>query len=99
MEIHPAVAFGAVIAGAALLGAIGALIALPATATIQAFVGAYIQRRELVDSPLLEDEPQAESVATKTKGALARMRRSKDASVASTPDADGSDDGLPPASD
>jgi predicted PurR-regulated permease PerM len=92
MEIHPAVAFGAVIAGAALLGAIGALIALPATATIQAFVGAYIQRRELVDSPLLEDAPKPESVTSKTKNALAKVRRPRTDSVASTPDADSSDE-------
>jgi predicted PurR-regulated permease PerM len=92
MEIHPAVAFGAVIAGAALLGAIGALIALPATATIQAFVGAYIQRRELVDSPLLEDAPKPESVTNKTKNALAKVRRPRTDSVASTPDADSSDE-------
>ncbi|WP_420000433.1 AI-2E family transporter [Streptomyces boninensis] len=47
VDIHPAVAFGSVIAGAALLGAIGALIAIPATATLQAFLGAYITRYEV----------------------------------------------------
>jgi predicted PurR-regulated permease PerM len=72
MEIHPAVAFGSVIAGAALLGALGALIALPAAATIQAFIGAYINRQELVDSPLLEDPPSAESVGSKTKRLFGR---------------------------
>jgi predicted PurR-regulated permease PerM len=56
MKIHPAVAFGSVIAGAALLGAIGALIALPAAATIQAFIGAYVHRQDLVESPLLRDD-------------------------------------------
>jgi hypothetical protein len=72
MEIHPAVAFGSVIAGAALLGALGALIALPAAATIQAFIGAYINRQDLVDSPLLEDPPSAESVSSKTKRLFGR---------------------------
>ncbi|WP_155058306.1 AI-2E family transporter, partial [Streptomyces blattellae] len=33
VDIHPAVAFGSVIAGTALLGAVGALIAIPAVAT------------------------------------------------------------------
>ena len=36
MSLHPAVAFGAVIAGGAILGPIGALLALPAAASIQA---------------------------------------------------------------
>jgi predicted PurR-regulated permease PerM len=49
VEIHPAVAFGSVIVGAALLGAVGALIAIPVTATVQAFAGSYIRRYELVD--------------------------------------------------
>ncbi len=38
MEIHVAVAFGAVIAGSALMGIVGALLALPFAATVQAFV-------------------------------------------------------------
>lgn len=48
MALHPAVAFGAVIAGAAILGLVGALIALPTAATIQAFVGAYLRRHDVV---------------------------------------------------
>nr|WSX49450.1 AI-2E family transporter [Streptomyces sp. NBC_00974] len=44
VDIHPAVAFGSVIAGTALLGAVGALIAIPAVATLQAFLGAYVKR-------------------------------------------------------
>ncbi|MER7736073.1 AI-2E family transporter [Streptomyces erythrochromogenes] len=47
VDIHPAVAFGSVIAGTALLGAVGALIAIPAVATLQAFLGAYVRRYEL----------------------------------------------------
>jgi predicted PurR-regulated permease PerM len=49
VEIHPAVAFGAVIAGAALLGGVGAIIAIPAVATLQSFVSAYITRYEVSD--------------------------------------------------
>jgi predicted PurR-regulated permease PerM len=44
MELHVAVAFGSVIVGAALLGPIGALLALPAAATGQAFVSSYVHR-------------------------------------------------------
>ncbi|MFK0015608.1 AI-2E family transporter [Streptomyces sp. NPDC091027] len=47
VDIHPAVAFGSVVAGTALLGAVGALIAIPAVATLQAFLGAYVRRYEL----------------------------------------------------
>lgn len=47
LDMHPAVAFGAVIAGAAILGPTGALLAIPVTATVQAFAGAYIRRYEV----------------------------------------------------
>jgi predicted PurR-regulated permease PerM len=52
MSLHPAVAFGAVIAGGAILGPIGALLALPAAASIQALVSLYVHRYEVVASPL-----------------------------------------------
>jgi predicted PurR-regulated permease PerM len=53
MELHPAVAFGSAIVGASLMGAIGAFIALPAAATTQAFVSAFLNRHELIESDLL----------------------------------------------
>jgi predicted PurR-regulated permease PerM len=53
MALHPAVAFGAVIAGGAIMGPIGALLALPAAASIQAVVSLYVHRYEVVASPLL----------------------------------------------
>lgn len=53
MAIHPAVAVGSVLAGASLFGGIGAVLALPVAATVQAFVATAIERYELVDSPLL----------------------------------------------
>jgi predicted PurR-regulated permease PerM len=49
VDIHPAVAFGSVIAGTALLGAVGALVAIPATATLQGFFTAYVRRYEVTD--------------------------------------------------
>ncbi|MFD9095084.1 AI-2E family transporter [Streptomyces collinus] len=54
VDIHPAVAFGSVIAGTALLGAVGALIAIPATATLQAFLGAYVKRYAVTDDPRVQ---------------------------------------------
>lgn len=62
MNIHPAVAFGAVILGGALGGAYGALIAIPVVASIQAMVETYGHRYELIpelahpDSPLADRE-------------------------------------------
>ncbi|WP_407647016.1 AI-2E family transporter [Actinacidiphila soli] len=49
VDIHPAVAFGSVVAGTALLGAVGALVAIPATATLQGFLGAYVKRYDVTD--------------------------------------------------
>uniref|UniRef100_UPI003CC8023D AI-2E family transporter n=1 Tax=Nocardia abscessus TaxID=120957 RepID=UPI003CC8023D len=47
LDMHPAVAFGAVLAGAAMVGPTGALLAIPVTATVQAFSGAYIRRYDV----------------------------------------------------
>lgn len=60
MNMHPAVAFGTVIAGAAILGPVGALIALPAGATLQAFIGTYLRRYEVEDHPLLDDDARTD---------------------------------------
>ena len=49
MDIHPAVAFVSVLVGATLLGAVGALLALPAAAIIQALLSTYVRRHELID--------------------------------------------------
>ncbi len=48
MDIHPAVAFGSVIAGAALFGPIGALIGIPVAAAVIAFAQAYTRRYEVI---------------------------------------------------
>lgn len=50
MDVHPAVAFGSVIAGTSLLGAVGALLALPVSATIQGFVSTYAARYEVEEA-------------------------------------------------
>jgi predicted PurR-regulated permease PerM len=52
MSIHPAVAFGAVIAGAGLLGVAGALLALPAAAVLQAIISTVGERHEVVETEL-----------------------------------------------
>ncbi|MGZ5384297.1 MAG: AI-2E family transporter [Acidimicrobiia bacterium] len=55
MALHPAIAFGAVLAGAALLGVIGALIALPTAAIIQAFISTYVEQHDVIESALSQD--------------------------------------------
>lgn len=54
MSLHPAVAFGSVLVGAALLGTVGALVALPAAAIIQAFISTYVERHH-VEEPESDD--------------------------------------------
>ena len=61
MQLHPAVAFGAALAGGAISGLIGAFLALPAAAVIQATVSTYLKRHEVVESELTrEDEEEVE---------------------------------------
>ena len=52
MELNTAVSFLSVLAGGAILGPIGALLALPLAATVKAFVGTYLHRTEVVDDAL-----------------------------------------------
>ena len=52
MELHPAVAFGAALGGASLLGAIGAILALPGAAMFQALMSNAGRRFDVVDNDL-----------------------------------------------
>jgi predicted PurR-regulated permease PerM len=54
MELNTAVSFLSVLAGAAILGPIGAFLALPFAATIKAFVGTYLRRNEVVENALTD---------------------------------------------
>ena len=53
LELHAAVAFGAAIAGGAVLGPIGAVLALPFAAMVQGIVGNWGRRFEIIDDPLV----------------------------------------------
>src|SRR3990170_8838493 len=58
MQLHPAIAFFAALAGGAISGLLGAFMALPAAAVIQATVSTYLTRHEVVEDELTrEDEP------------------------------------------
>ncbi len=70
MDLHPAVAFGTVMVGAALFGAVGALIALPAGAVIQAIGSTYLNRHEVIDTHMTRDRarPGDRPVARRAAG-------------------------------
>lgn len=85
MQLHPAIAIGSAIAGGSLAGPIGAFLALPAAAIIQASVGTFVRRHEVLETELtgpqdsdaartaLEDED--ERPGRETAGLLARFRK------------------------
>ncbi|MBF6332542.1 AI-2E family transporter [Nocardia transvalensis] len=54
VDVNAAVALLAVLAGAAALGAVGALLAIPATATAQAFLSEYVPRYAVAEDPRIE---------------------------------------------
>ena len=55
MDLNAAVSFLVVLALGSLFGALGAFLALPVTASLQAIFRAYTRRYDLVDSPLMND--------------------------------------------
>jgi predicted PurR-regulated permease PerM len=75
MDVHPAIAFLSVVIGGTLLGAVGALLALPATAIIQALLSTYVSRHELIaelsDVALPDDLAGDEPTATHPDDAVA----------------------------
>jgi predicted PurR-regulated permease PerM len=70
MDLNPAIAFLSVLVLGAMFGALGAFLALPITASIQAIVKVYTKRYELVDSPLMSD-PQPVRKSKVVEGAEA----------------------------
>ena len=81
MEIHPAIAFGSAIGGAALLGPVGAILGLPVAAMAVALASAAGDRHELIDNPLVhmpEKKSRRERKAHDiSKGEHRRMRRGR----------------------
>ncbi len=72
LEMNPAVSFVGVLGFGAVFGALGAFLALPILATVQALGNTYLQRHELVESQLLRD-PEAE--AGRGEGVWSSRRR------------------------
>jgi predicted PurR-regulated permease PerM len=69
LELHPAVAFSAAIAGAAMLGPVGALLALPACATVQGFLSEWGPSHDVVESHLTEATARAAADPSSGPGA------------------------------
>ncbi|WP_125967348.1 AI-2E family transporter [Bifidobacterium samirii] len=70
MDLNPAVAFLSVLVFGSVFGALGAFLALPVTASLQAIFKVYTKRYELVDSPLMRD-PDPTSKSKVVEGAEA----------------------------
>jgi len=76
MQIHPAVAFGAVIVGGSMFGPWGALVSIPAVASLQALFDTYGKRYELADE---EDKAAAEKEDAERPDAEAAEKLETDA--------------------
>ena len=77
MEIHPAISFGAAIAGGALLGPVGAILGLPVAAMAVALVSASGQRHELIDNALVEVHEKLEQKTSPVRRNRLRRRGTK----------------------
>ncbi len=76
MQLHPAVAFGAALAGGSISGLLGAFMALPAAAVIQATVSSYLTRHEVLETELTREHVAEEPTAEAPRNGLAaRLRR------------------------
>ena len=58
MNLHPAIAFGSAIAGGAVMGAVGAVLAIPGAAMVQALLSDMGRRHEVVDDRLTTVDPR-----------------------------------------
>ena len=83
MDVHPALAIGTVFAGGLLLGGVGAILALPATAVIQAIISGYTTERDVIDAPLVQEPVRTSRLERLRK----RFRRRRDADAQAATDA------------
>lgn len=74
LALHPAVAFLAVLVGAALLGAVGGLLALPVAAIIAALVTTYAEEHDVVEHGLTSpSEARPQPVGRRPPGKRRRL--------------------------
>jgi len=74
LKIHPALTIGTVVAGGLLFGGVGALLALPATAVIQALLSTYTEEKRVIDSELTKEPKVRRRRWRVWRGLVARMR-------------------------
>lgn len=60
LELHPALAFGGALAGGAVLGPVGAILALPAVAMGTTLISALGKRHDIIEDPLTKEPPKKE---------------------------------------
>jgi predicted PurR-regulated permease PerM len=65
VDVHPAVAFGSVMLGAALFGAAGALLSIPVIAMVLSLLESYRTRHEVLPELLNPPDPASPSLITK----------------------------------
>jgi predicted PurR-regulated permease PerM len=75
MELHAAVAFGCAIAGASIAGLIGAFIALPVAAIVQAVFSSALDRHDVIEADLTREvDPEEAKEQMDRRRRLARAR-------------------------
>ncbi len=75
MELHPAVAFGCAVAGASVAGVLGAFIALPVAAIVQAVVSSALDRHDVIEADLTRElDPEEAKQEFDEQRRIARAR-------------------------
>ena len=75
MQMHPAVAFGAALAGGAIGGLLWAFLAIPFAATIQASASLWIEHHEVLEVELTAEHVRAEKTKEEEKPSLGHRTR------------------------
>jgi predicted PurR-regulated permease PerM len=75
MQLHPAIAFAAALAGGSISGLLGAFMALPAAAVIQATVSSYLTRHEVLETDLTREHVDVGPPDPRPRGIRALFRR------------------------
>jgi predicted PurR-regulated permease PerM len=73
MQLHPALAFGAALAGGAVLGPVGAVLALPAAAMAQAILSNVGRRYDVIDSHLTSVIPRSADKRHRKSGVVTEV--------------------------
>lgn len=92
MDLHPAIAFGSALVGGALLGAVGAILAIPGAAMVQALLKDVGPRHEVIETKLTTVGSKRRLSARKW-GRVKRTALAQGAPIMQEPD----DDEVPPA--